>query len=792
MGTIYLAHVSFARFAVIGYDAGDAGGTPVLPREEYRIVPTETVGTIRKRVRIVRKTYGHSMNIAVHDMPRTSRISSAIGRCLVGDGLDIGGSPDFWDGQRDQFPGLVKVLARDRGEAGVLADLAEASFDFVYSEQGLARVGDPGAALRRWLALLKPDGHLIGWAAAANGTGTSGSPWRFSLVEDAVPPDGVLNLLDLVRQLGPLAELRRIEVAESRFPGDDDAIEFVIRKRSSATPLPPLAEVLALHRGGRAEEAEIGYRRWVRADPDNPEAWYLWGRLALAQGRSEWAEPRIRRALALAPDVAAHHYGLGRVLAVREQWPEAERAFRDALALAPEHGRAELGLARALLAQDRPDEAEIHCRRALARLPEYPSGRMLLGEILAGQGAFAEAEAIFGALLREVPPADTVLHVHLHNQLGVLYNRTGRWSPAIGHYRQGLALAPDNETLTNGLGLAYLNAGQPEAAVEWLSRALERNPEHPWFHHNRALARLYLGDYPEGFAEYEWRFRCPTYPEAESWKRLDGPCWAGEPLAGRRLLVWSEQGFGDILQFLRFLYPLAERGARLTFACTQPSLVPLLRAALPVVERVLAPGDALPDYDFHFPLLSLPLALGVTLETLPAATPYLHPPQEVREWARDALRAVPGYKVGIVWRGRGTHHKDLLRSIPLACFRPLAEVPGVTLVSLQQWEGRQELATADFPVVEVGEPERSFLETAALMTQLDRVVTIDSAPVHLAGALGVPAWLALYAGGEWRWLKDREDSPWYPGVRIFRQRAALDWAPVFEEMVAGLRGRDDG
>ncbi len=297
--------------------------------------------------------------------------------------------------------------------------------------------------------------------------------------------------------------------------------------------------------------------------------------------------------------------------------------------------------------------------------------------------------------------------------------------------------------------------------------------------------RLTLGDYVEGFAEYEWRWKCRDFVRPD----FTQPVWTGESIAGKTILLIAEQGLGDAIQFVRFAPKVKAEGATVVFRCPTPLL--RLLANFPGIDVLIPEGEPLPSFDTYVPLLSLPAIFRTKLEDIPGIhpVPYLRADQEVaRLWSDRLGPRSPGeLRVGICWQGNAAHPGDRFRSAPLAAFLPLATVPGVTLISIQKGYGIEQIAPlADrLPVLDFRDSTR-FEDTAALMALLDLMITIDSAPVHLAGALGVPTWLAASTDTDWRWLADREDSPWYPTVRIFRQSELYNWDSVFERMAREL------
>jgi hypothetical protein len=307
-------------------------------------------------------------------------------------------------------------------------------------------------------------------------------------------------------------------------------------------------------------------------------------------------------------------------------------------------------------------------------------------------------------------------------------------------------------------------------------------PDYAEAHVNRALTRLHVGDWQRGWQEFEWRWRT-----ADALPRgLAQPWWRGEPLAGRTILLYAEQGLGDTIQFIRFAPIVKRRGGTVVVECQQP-LVRLLEGCAGV-DRLVGQGDALPAFDVQAPLLSLPGILKTSPETIPADVPYLSVrPAAVQAW-RERLKEIDGFRIGIAWQGNPAVRGDRLRSIALGHFAALAEIPGVRLVSLQKGPGAEQLEAAGgrFRITELGSRLQDFADTAAVMNSLDLVITSDTGPAHLAGALGVPVWVALSLAPDWRWSSGRSDSPWYPTMRLFRQKEWGNWQAVFEEIKKSL------
>jgi len=363
---------------------------------------------------------------------------------------------------------------------------------------------------------------------------------------------------------------------------------------------------------------------------------------------------------------------------------------------------------------------------------------------------------------------------------GLAYAAQGRQALAETSYRGALARHPNYPEAHNNLGLALELQGDLTQAMMHFDRALDLAPEFANAHSNRAQLRLLIGDFAQGWEEYEWRWRLPGI----ALPPIDVPQWDGTPLAGATVLLRAEQGFGDTIQFVRFAWVLQQGGAKVVVEC-QPALVALLAHA-PGVQAVVARGSDLPPCDVAIPIASLPRVLGVTdIASIPAQVPYLAPaPLLVLQW-RERLASHRGFRIGIAWRGSRGHPQDCHRSIPPQCVAALAEVPGVMLINLQVGT----TAPQGLPFIEPRQDYSSnatFDETLAIVADLDLVITCDTALAHLAGASNMPVWIALALVPDWRWLLDREDSPWYPSARLFRQTRLDDWPEVFVRIAAAL------
>jgi Tetratricopeptide repeat/Family of unknown function (DUF6165)/Glycosyltransferase family 9 (heptosyltransferase) len=408
-------------------------------------------------------------------------------------------------------------------------------------------------------------------------------------------------------------------------------------------------------------------------------------------------------------------------------------------------------------------------------------------ERLFDQKQYEEAHRLAEQALRANPASAAA-----HQVLGLVHSEREQPQEAIPWLTRALALQPNLVPSHNGLGRCYSLLEDLDRALEHLDTALFLQPDHSFAHFNRALVWLKQGRFREGWLEYEWRWQCGMVPRPN----IPRPRWDGSPLNGRAILITTEQGLGDVLQFIRLVPLVKQRGGRIVLAC-QKALQTLLRP-LPYIDEwfpIDEPGTI--TFDLYSPLLSLPGLLGIEAANIPRAVPYIPAdPARVERW-RARLGAGPGaaqaapFKVGVCWQGSPTFKGDATRSVPLGRFAVLAEVPGVTLVSLQKGPGVEQIEAnrlnVPLTVFEDLDRDAAFVDTAALLQHLDLVITSDTAVAHLAGALGRPVWVVLGKGCDWRWLMNRADSPWYPTMRLFRQKALGDWEGLFQEVAGVLR-----
>lgn len=544
-----------------------------------------------------------------------------------------------------------------------------------------------------------------------------------------------------------------------------------------------LAGVAAdLMRQNRLAEAERLFRTLADQDPRNADALHALGLIAHRMGRGDQAVELLTRALRAAPGSPAILCNRGLVQASRERFKEALADYDRALALNPLFAEAAFNRANALGRMGRLPLALQAYDKAISIDPGRAPWRAARAELLLRMER--QEEAVTG--FRDAVGLDPGLAA-AHAQLGDLLLRRGELDAAAEALSQALALNPADAVSAFNLGNAHRRLGRIEAAVESFGRAVEIDPVLAMAHQNRAVCRMLLGDWAGGFAEYAWRHRCPG-PELRDYPQ---PAWDGsQDLAGRTLFIYPELFLGDAIQFARYARLAEDRGAQVVFAA--PRALHGLLSTLSATIRLIGRDDPPPPFDLHCALMDLPAAFGVTPADVKLSEPYLSAdPGRVAAWRGRIGPA--GLRIGVCWQGSTRPGAETLgRSFALADLAPLAALPGVRLISLQKHDGLDQLdRLPPGMAVETLGPDfdagaDAFLDTAAAMQACDLVVTADTAVAHVAGATGVRTWLPLPATPDWRWLLGRDDTPWYPRMRLFRQQARGAWGPVFTAMAAEL------
>lgn len=528
------------------------------------------------------------------------------------------------------------------------------------------------------------------------------------------------------------------------------------------------------HAAGDFAQADALYGKLVRLNRRNAEALHRWALLKQAHGELHAALDLLDRVIPLNPADPGAHCHRGYVLHDLGRRQEAAASLRRALQRSPRFVDALIALGVIEGELGAYDAARTHFDRALALDPYAREAVLNKGALFENQNLLEEAVATFDAGLRSLP-ADTEM---LHRKISCLH-RLGRLGEALDVSRVRLAVRPEGAAGLTSMANTLRALGRLEDALQYHQRALVSPSTTPDDVMDAAMAHLAAGDLLIGFRLYETRWktdRCAFKLDANHQP------WGGEPdIAGRTILVWSDEGIGDTIQFVRFVPRLAARGARVILEA-QPMLVPLL-SCLEGVDEVVAQGAPLPRFDLCCPIMSLPVACEVTLSALQGGVSYLHADVARRAHWRARLNKLDGLRVGLCWAGSQKLALDRRRSMPPMELAPLPEVPGISLISLQKdWVGDHGLALQDWT-----NELSDFADTAALISELDLVISVDTAVAHIAGALGKPVWLLNRVDPCWRWLHDRDDTPWYPTMRLFRQPSPNNWQPVVASVCELLR-----
>lgn len=579
----------------------------------------------------------------------------------------------------------------------------------------------------------------------------------------------------------------------------DEAIELL---KTGVSKFPNHAPILvnlgtAYARRNDLPNAEIFYRRALAIDPQSFDATKNLATNQLKQKKADNAIALLNRALEIDPSSIEARLSLAMTLSKSSRHEESKQHFRTILESTPDHRIALTGYGQALLKEEVPSEeslcvwkriVELHpnhagmlnnyatvlknskqyanaedaCRAALALLPDFFSVWCNLAIILAAQNRFEESCSAFEETLR----------------IGGLRSELNPNLPAFAQISEetwkefGCIAACQLAACRNFIGDA-------PRAFEAVDTALSIKPEDTDSLMMKGFLYLQSGQFDEGWPLYEKRKQSKHKPRS-----FPKPEWDGSSLVGKRLLIHAEQGLGDSLQFIRYAKLAREQGASVHFL-SHRSLVPLLRLC-PYLASVIADGDPLPEFDLHLPLMSLPHVFRTTFDTVPKSVPYIQAaPELINDWY-EKLRAYEGFRIGIAWQGNPNFANDEVRRVPLKLFKTIASVPGVRLVCLQQREGMDQLADVDFELIRfenLDATSGAFMDTAAIIQNLDLVISPCTAIPHLTGALGRPVWLAKSFAAEWRWMNDhREENPWYPSMTMFRQPKLWDWDSVFLRM----------
>jgi tetratricopeptide (TPR) repeat protein len=572
----------------------------------------------------------------------------------------------------------------------------------------------------------------------------------------------------------------------------------------------PFRRAVASHQAGNLRQAQRLYQGVLRSTPDHAPALNLLGALELQLGNYTAAEKVLSKAARLTPQSDITHYNLGIVLRALRRLDDALECYDRALAI--NKNDAEIWNTRGSVLRDlkRFNEAIASFKRALAIKPNFlaalyncanayqalgllDQALMTCDQALSIDPGFVEAWSNRGLILQKLGRGDEALrsfdnaleidprHVPALNGRGHLLYLLDRFDEAISCLDRALSADPSNPDTLSNRGAALQGLRRFDEAQASFDQALAVDANHANAHWNEALLRLALGDYPRGWMKYEWRWKKDDRQPAP--RDFSQPIWDGtQPIRGKTILLHAEQGLGDTLQFSRYIPLVAQLGARIALEIPRP--LKRLLSQFDGIASIVVTGEPLPPFDYHCPLMSLPLAFETEPATIPVAIPYLEIDKQVASSQQSRIPELPRLRVGLAWSGNPRQITNRRRSIALDRLAPLFSLTGVRFVSLQN-----EVPVADASFLQelpffthIGPDLGDFAEVAGVVAQLDLIITVDTSFAHLAGALGKPVWILLSYAPDWRWMYDREDSPWYPTARLFRQPVIDDWESVVDNV----------
>lgn len=536
-----------------------------------------------------------------------------------------------------------------------------------------------------------------------------------------------------------------------------------------------------LRKAGKLGQAKSTYFECCKLNPDDYACWQAFGQISYQLQHHKDASTAFQRAISINPNLDELYYQLALSQSSLGEYVAAERNFRSYLMMRPDAGAGYWAYARLLHDWGRIAEATENYQKASQQVPNATMLHLEFGIILQKQGRYDEALEQF--LKTQALQPD---HASVYNHLGNVYRDMGRFGLALSNYNKAFELSPaDQAKYQFYLGTLAESRGEALAALSHYDKALALDDSLTDAHLNRALCLLLLGKYKEGWSEYEWRLRHADWLRQRHLRLPDKPRWCGESWPEKTILVIAEQGYGDTFQFCRYLSLVAKRFAKVLVYC-KPKIARLLASVEGVAEVITtdqgAPQDA---FDTYVYMMSLPQVFATTRDTIPKDIPYIHVPDErAADW-RKQLQG-PGLKVGLAWSGSPANAKNVLRQVALSELAPLGDVSGVRFFGLQKGPGSEQ-ALSPPENMDFTDVSKDFSDTAAVIAKLDLVISVDSALAHLAGALGKPVWVLLYTPPDWRYGMAGEASPWYPTMRIFRQRDRGDWTPVIGQIQTELQ-----
>jgi len=534
---------------------------------------------------------------------------------------------------------------------------------------------------------------------------------------------------------------------------------------------------------GNLDGAVQSYRAALDLEPQLVEAHFNLGLAYQGSGRFDLAVDCYRKALEIQPDYFSALNNLGQVLSLTGNRSAAEAAYCRAIAVNPKLAEPHFNLGELAVMRKDLDSAVTHYRRAIEINPEMVEAYNNLGNVFQKQGNFDAAARCYRKVVKLKPEL-----AEGYYNLGSTLKDLDDAREAIKNLKHALRLKPGYKQALNNLALVYKNTGKLDQATRYFSEALALDPHFAEAHWNRSFTCLLKGDFANGWRDFEWRFKQPKWKTLYPF-RLKGTRWDGSFRPDQRILVHDEQGLGDTFQFVRYIPMVKQRVGTVIFE-TRKSLMPVLEGFAGIDEMIERSSDGNPSarFDAYVPLMSLPYIFQTTPSTVPDIVPYLSAaPVKAVAWKKFIGES--GFKVGIVWAGRPEHMDDRNRSCRLADFACLSKLPHIRWFGLQK--GPAASQTGEWPASErfinLGEAFDDFTDTAGAIANLDLIISVDTSVAHLAGAMGKPVWVLLPFIPDWRWMMEREDTPWYPTMRLFRQPAQGNWNSVFNAVAHSLK-----
>ncbi len=540
-----------------------------------------------------------------------------------------------------------------------------------------------------------------------------------------------------------------------------------------------LTVAIHYYESGDLKKAEQLCQGILRENPNHPDALNLFGIIAYRNGDNEIAVNYIEKALKHNPDLPEAHYNLGNALNKLGKPVEALDCYREAIRLNHHYAEAYFMIGITLQNLNLLEEAVQCYREAINNNLGFCEAYNNLSGALREQGKFDECLENALKAVKFQPDNPFAL-----TSLGSIYKEMGNFQQAKQCFQRAIKLKPDMVKAYTNLGDTYLAILDFENALYYTNKAIEIQPDFIYARWNRAIIFLLTGNFKEGLSEYKWRWKTKDFVKIK--RNYSQPLWNGSPNTDKTILIWAEQGLGDTIQFIRYA-PLVKQRAKKVIVEVQQPLVKLI-STCSGIDQVIPMGSNAQKFDIHIPLLSLPGIFNTDLRSIPCDIPYISVPDGHKIDNSLIVNKGDRLKVGIIWAGNPGHRKDRNRSCPVSHFIELGENADVVLFSLQKGPQSQDLNRyrAEGKVIDLSDIMNDFLDTAAVLEELDLVITVDTAVTHLAGALGKHVWVLLPFCPDWRWMLNRDDSPWYPTMRLFRQIKHGDWGQVFSQVTKSL------